>query len=82
MEKYPPVLCIEAETVAYMSNTSLRFHGSIKYHKYDDHADEVDKPNTPELQPYLSMLTFNPQLVLRNVCLIAYIDVFLYNFWV
>ena len=76
----PPLLCTAKETVADLTNKSLRSHQPSRPHKLDNQAESVAPPPGPPLAKKHTQLTCDPYLRRTNAQLLAYVDVFVDDF--
>ena len=76
----PPLFCTATETVADLANEALRTHQPSKQHLLNNRAEAVEPPPAPLLTQEHANLTRDPYLRRLNAKLLAYVDVFVYDF--
>ena len=75
-----PFFCTATETVADLENQALCEHAPLRQHKLDNKASAVASAASPTLNPTLVPLSQDSLLLRTNAQLLAYVDVFIYNF--
>ena len=79
-ENPPPLFCTATETVADLTNKSLRSHQPSKPHKLDDRAEAIAPPPAPPLAQEHTKMTRDPYLRRPKAKLLAYVGVFVDDF--